>query len=49
MKGPAARITIFDAEERVHAFLPRLDEPITESLVILDPVEVIRYTGRNPG
>jgi len=32
----------------VRAFLPQLDELITEGLVILDPVEVVTYVGR-PG
>lgn len=39
-------IVIVDAEERVRGFLPRLDELVTEGLVVLDPVEVIRYAGR---
>jgi PII-like signaling protein len=39
-------IVIIDAEERIRAFLPQLDELITEGLVIIDPVEVIRYVGR---
>ena len=39
-------IVIVDAEERIRAFLPQLDELVTEGLVILDPVEVIRYAGR---
>ncbi|WP_248960131.1 DUF190 domain-containing protein [Sphaerisporangium perillae] len=39
-------IIIVDAEERIRAFLPRLDELVTEGLVVLDPVEVIRYAGR---
>jgi uncharacterized protein len=39
-------IVIVDAEERVRAFLPQLDELVTEGLVIIDPVEVIRYVGR---
>jgi PII-like signaling protein len=41
-------IIIVDAEERIRAFLPQLDELITEGLVIIDPVEVIRYIGRDP-
>jgi PII-like signaling protein len=36
-----------DTEERVRAFLPQLDELVTEGLVMVDPVEVIRYVGRN--
>jgi uncharacterized protein len=39
-------VVIVDAEERVRAFLPQLDELVTEGLVIIDPVEVIRYVGR---
>src|SRR4051812_25638323 len=39
-------VVIVDTEDRVRAFLPELDELITEGLVILDPVEVIRYVGR---
>lgn len=40
-------IVIVDAEERIRAFLPQLDELVTEGLVIIDPVEVIRYLGRD--
>lgn len=39
-------IVIVDTEERVRAFLPQLDELVTEGLVILDECEVIRYAGR---
>ncbi|MEU0506318.1 DUF190 domain-containing protein [Nocardia sp. NPDC005998] len=39
-------IIIIDSADRVRAFLPQLDELVTEGLVILDPVEVIRYVGR---
>ncbi|MET8872879.1 DUF190 domain-containing protein [Nocardia sp. NPDC004278] len=39
-------IVIIDSADRVRAFLPQLDELVTEGLVILDPVEVIRYVGR---
>ncbi|NES16987.1 MULTISPECIES: DUF190 domain-containing protein [Micromonospora] len=42
-------VIIVDAEDRIRAFLPQLDELITEGLVIIDPVEVIRYTGRTAG
>ena len=34
------------AEERIRAFLPQLDELVTEGMVVLDPVEVVRYTSR---
>lgn len=39
-------VIIVDTEERVRAFLPQLDELVTEGLVILDDCEVIRYVGR---
>lgn len=39
-------IVIVDLEERLRAFLPELDELITEGLVTLEAVEVIRYVGR---
>jgi uncharacterized protein len=38
-------IIIIDAEDRIRAFLHQLDELITEGLVIIDPVDVIRYVG----
>jgi PII-like signaling protein len=39
-------IVIVDAEERIQSFLSELDELVTEGLIILDDVEVIKYTGR---
>ncbi|MGQ4348190.1 MULTISPECIES: DUF190 domain-containing protein [unclassified Streptomyces] len=39
-------VIVVDTEERVRAFLPQLDELVTEGLVILDACEVIRYAGR---
>ncbi len=39
-------IVIVDSAEKIEAFLPELDELITEGLVILDEVDVIRYVGR---
>ncbi|WP_217242583.1 DUF190 domain-containing protein [Streptomyces sp. AC555_RSS877] len=39
-------VVIVDDEERVRAFLPQLDELVTEGLVILDDCEVIRYVGQ---
>lgn len=41
-------IVIVDDAERIEAFLPQLDELITEGLVILDDVQVIKYVGRQP-
>ncbi|MBO8202271.1 DUF190 domain-containing protein [Streptomyces smyrnaeus] len=40
-------IVIVDDETRIRAFLPQLDELVTEGLVILDDCEVIRYAGRS--
>src|SRR5918995_3103342 len=37
-----AVIVIVDEEERIRAFLPQLDELVTEGTVMLDEVEVIR-------
>jgi PII-like signaling protein len=39
-------VVIVDDADRIAAFLPQLDELVTEGLVILDDVEVVRYTGR---
>jgi PII-like signaling protein len=39
-------VIIVDTAERIAAFLPSLDELITEGLVIMDDVEVITYAGR---
>ena len=39
-------IVIVDTQDKIDAFLPELDELITEGLVIMDPVEVITYVGR---
>lgn len=41
-------IVIVDRDEAIQAFLPHLDQLITEGLVILDDVEVVKYVGR-PG
>lgn len=40
-------VIIVDAEERVRAFLPQLDDLISEGMVILDEVEVLRYVGKD--
>jgi PII-like signaling protein len=39
-------IVIVDTDEAIRRFLPELDELITEGLVILDDVEVVKYVGR---
>jgi uncharacterized protein len=41
-------VLIVDEPERINAFLPELDELVTEGLVIVDDVEVVKYVGR-PG
>ncbi|MFD5123563.1 DUF190 domain-containing protein [Streptomyces sp. NPDC058385] len=40
-------VVIVDSEERIRAFLPQLDELVTQGLVILDDCEVIRYIGQD--
>ncbi|MEU7721378.1 DUF190 domain-containing protein [Streptomyces tibetensis] len=44
-------VVIVDTEPRVRAFLPQLDDIVTEGLVTLDDCEVIHYAGRgdDPG
>jgi PII-like signaling protein len=39
-------IVIVDTESKIRSFVPQREELIREGLVIIDPVEVIRYTGR---
>ncbi len=39
-------IIMVDDEEKIRSFLPQLDGLIGEGLVIVDPVEVVRYAGR---
>ncbi|MGB5795440.1 MAG: DUF190 domain-containing protein [Mycolicibacter algericus] len=39
-------VIIVDTEERIRAFLPQLDELVTEGLILLDEVEVVRHVGR---
>jgi PII-like signaling protein len=41
-------VVIIDTSERIEAFIPQLDELISEGLVILDDVEVVKYVGRAP-
>ena len=39
-------VIIVDTEERIRGFLPELEGLITEGLVIMDDVEVLKYVGR---
>ena len=41
-------VVIVDAEERVEAFLPELEALVTEGLVMVDDVRVVRHVGRGP-
>jgi len=41
-------IVIVDTADKIERFLTELDELVTEGMVILDDVTVVRYTGR-PG
>ncbi len=41
-------VVIVDSEDRLRGFVPVLEELVTEGLVILDDVEVIKYAGRPP-
>lgn len=40
-------IVIVDRPDRIDAFLPTLDELITEGLVVREPVEIVKYVGRD--
>ncbi|HEX6718993.1 MAG TPA: DUF190 domain-containing protein [Pyrinomonadaceae bacterium] len=38
-------IELVDSREKIEAFLTSLDEMITDGLVTLEPIKVLRYTG----
>ncbi|AVV46376.1 DUF190 domain-containing protein [Streptomyces sp. ID05-04B] len=40
-------VVIVDTREQVEAFLPQLDELVTEGLVVLDECRVLRHAGRS--
>lgn len=42
-----ASVVIVDTDERIRAFLPEIDELVTDGLVMLEPVEVVKYVGRH--
>ena len=42
-------VIIVDEPERIDAFVPQLEELVTEGLIIADDVQVIRHVGRNLG
>ncbi|KAA2264310.1 DUF190 domain-containing protein [Solihabitans fulvus] len=39
-------VVIVDTEDKVRAFVPQLDELVSEGMAILDEVEVVRYAAR---
>jgi PII-like signaling protein len=41
-------VVIVDAAERIRGFLPELDALVTEGLVLVEEVEVVKYVGRTP-
>lgn len=42
-------VVIVDGAERVRAFLPELDELVSEGLVTVEECEVVRYVGQEGG
>jgi uncharacterized protein len=40
-------VIIVDAKERIDAFLPHLDDLVSEGLVIIEDVNVVKYVGRS--
>lgn len=41
-------VIIVDTADRVEAFLPQPDELVSEGMVVVDEVEVVRYRGKQP-
>jgi uncharacterized protein len=39
-------IVIVDTPDRINAFLPQLDELITEGLIVREPIDIVVYRGR---
>jgi len=39
-------IEIVDTEEKIHGFLPVLDEMVAEGMMTLEKVQIVRYEGR---
>jgi uncharacterized protein len=40
-------VVVVDREDRVRAFLSQLDDLVTEGMVLLDEVEIVRYRKKN--
>jgi PII-like signaling protein len=41
-------VVIVDTAERVDAFLPEVEDLVTEGLIMVDDVHVVRHVGRGP-
>ena len=41
-------VVVVDTPERIAAFLPEVEELVTEGLVVVDDVRVVRHVGRRP-
>ena len=41
------QVIIVDTDERVRSFAHDIDELVTEGLITLEPVEVVKYAGRH--
>jgi len=39
-------VIVVDTPEKIRAFVPEVEDLVTEGLIILDEVEVVRYVGR---
>lgn len=48
LEGHQKRLTIFVGESDRHGHTPLATEIVTEGLVIVDDVEVVKYVGRPP-
>lgn len=46
-KDPPVAVVIVDTDEQIRGF-PELERLELEGIVIVEPVEVIRYAGRGP-
>jgi PII-like signaling protein len=42
-------VVVVDTPDRIEAFLPEVEELVTEGLVMVDDVRVVRYVGRESG
>jgi PII-like signaling protein len=47
--GPSVVVEIVDTEATIDAFLSIVDEPVTEGLVTVEAVRVLRYASRERG